>query len=271
MRENICLFTPTAVQREVLQIINCVYETTCPDTETVRLSTYRLLLVTNGSGTVKVWERNYDLTVGDLFLLPPAVPLRFTGNRDLQYMYIGFLGTRASRLAEELHATTHGLHIRGMKAVESLWQTVFSSNTTTLSLRGEGVLLYTLAAMLDHQRTGMTVSRENALVPTARHYIEDHLTEPTLSLSAVAAALGYHPKYLSAAFKKETGIGLTEYIASLRIRHACALIDGGTAAVKDLAFLCGYADPLYFSTVFKKYTGTSPSHYIRENAEERGG
>ena len=262
MRENICLFSPINPLPESLHIINCVYEVNCPDTAPVRLSNYRLLLVVNGSGTLKVWERIFELTAGDLILLPPAVPLCFTSNNQLHYLYISFIGTRANRIAEELHTTRYGLMMHGMKTLEPIWKTIFAAENEILRLRGEGILLYTFSLMQETLMRETRIHRQSNLVPEVRHYVEDHLTEPTLSLSTIAAALNYNAKYISGLFVKETGMKLSQYITALRIRHAYTLVESGTASVKDLAFLCGFSDPLYFSTVFKKHAGISPREYI---------
>lgn len=66
-------------------------------------------------------------------------------------------------------------------------------------------------------------------------------------------------------------VGISEYVATLRIQQACTLLDQGFTSVKDIAFLCGYNDPLYFSKVFKAKTGVSPREYQKERrvTEER--
>ena len=50
---------------------------------------------------------------------------------------------------------------------------------------------------------------------------------------------------------------------SIRIQNACALADSDISCVKDIAYLCGFSDPLYFSKAFKKYVGQSPKEFIK--------
>ena len=61
------------------------------------------------------------------------------------------------------------------------------------------------------------------------------------------------------------GVGYAEYLRSLRIRYAISLFDRGIESVKNVALLSGFADPLYFSTVFKKSVGTSPKEYVKKS------
>ena len=49
----------------------------------------------------------------------------------------------------------------------------------------------------------------------------------------------------------------------MRVKYAVNLCDHGIDSVKNIAFLSGFADPLYFSTVFKKVTGNSPKEYMK--------
>ena len=57
------------------------------------------------------------------------------------------------------------------------------------------------------------------------------------------------------------GVSLKEYLRTLRIKYAVSLFDHGMDSVKNVALLSGFNDPLYFSTVFKKTVGVSPTDY----------
>ena len=97
------------------------------------------------------------------------------------------------------------------------------------------------------------------------NYLEDNFTDCRLSLNEVAAAAGYNPKYLSHLFKKQFGMGFSEYLRILRIKHAVNLIENGVTSVKNVALLSGFSDPLYFSKVFSESVGVSPSNYRKKN------
>lgn len=55
---------------------------------------------------------------------------------------------------------------------------------------------------------------------------------------------------------------------NLRINHAVFLMEQGITSVKNIAFLSGYKDPLYFSGVFKKTLGLSPSEYLAQTLQK---
>lgn len=101
---------------------------------------------------------------------------------------------------------------------------------------------------------------QNKLVEHAVRYIQNHLPQP-LSLEIIAGELHISPSHLSRTFKKVCGDSLTEYINKARIAKARELLRNSDILTYQVAEMVGYNDPTYFSSIFKKYTGASPSEY----------
>ena len=97
-----------------------------------------------------------------------------------------------------------------------------------------------------------------------KKYVDDNFWDPTFSLGHVSETFSYSKKYLSVAFKQHFKVGFSEYLSMLRIHHACVLMEQDYTGVGDIAFLCGFDDPLYFSRVFKKQMKLSPKTYIKQ-------
>lgn len=97
-------------------------------------------------------------------------------------------------------------------------------------------------------------------------YVDSHLTED-ISVNRVAEALHFHPAYLSRKFKQETGRNLTEYVNFQRIEYAKMLFRTGKSVVTNVALNCGFNSSSYFSKVFKNYTGTFPTEYMKQMVE----
>lgn len=91
-------------------------------------------------------------------------------------------------------------------------------------------------------------------------YINRNLGSP-LSLEVLASFVHVHSSYLSRSFKKNYGISLTDYINKTRIEKAKELLSDSHALAYEVAETVGFRDPAYFSSIFKKYTGVSPSEY----------
>ena len=95
----------------------------------------------------------------------------------------------------------------------------------------------------------------------AKEYIDLHYTDSALTLNSVSQRFSYNPKYFSAAFKKMVRVNFSEYLKIKRLSYAASLIESGITNIADLAELCGYKEPLYFSKSFKKQYGMSPRQW----------
>ena len=100
----------------------------------------------------------------------------------------------------------------------------------------------------------------NKYVLQAINYIKFHYRED-ISISTVARFLEISDGYLSRAFKKETSYTFISYLTYYRIQMACILLKDCRVKVYEIAAKVGYSDTAYFSTLFKKLMGVSPSEY----------
>ena len=98
-------------------------------------------------------------------------------------------------------------------------------------------------------------------------YIQEHDTQ-RITLAALAAHADRNPQYLSAAFTKELGMSVTEYITSLRIERAKELLISTGTSVSEIGSQVGYNDPKYFSRIFLKSTGENPRAYRLHHRSE---
>ena len=102
--------------------------------------------------------------------------------------------------------------------------------------------------------------RETRPISDAKRYIQQHYQE-ALRLEDVSSAVGFNTTYFSTLFKKETGQNFVDYLTELRINKAKELLSGDDLSVQDVAEMVGYQDLKYFSKLFKRITGVSPSDY----------
>lgn len=101
---------------------------------------------------------------------------------------------------------------------------------------------------------------DHELVRKVKYRIHEGLGEE-LTVAGIAAELYVTPNYLSRLFKRITGEGCNEYIVRKRIEKAKALLEATNLKVGEIAAMVGYGDINYFSLVFKKHTGMSPTKY----------
>lgn len=87
-----------------------------------------------------------------------------------------------------------------------------------------------------------------------------------VSLRALADHVNLHPTHLSKIYKIETGEGISDYVASLRMERACRLLGTTDKKVYEISTEVGYLDPAYFIKVFKRQFGVTPQEYRDGNA-----
>lgn len=265
MSQNICKFIPKAEEEININILNFVYETKKQSFDNIHCDAcYKMYFVTSGKGKLRLAEKIYELEKNYVFFTLPSTRYSIESCEEFEYMYISYLGTRTNKIMEHYNITRKNFLFKNFPDLDLIWKESISDNTSVLSLRCEGILLYTFSKIV--QPTEDKKYDKNKIVPEIKKYIDENFTDADLSLDKISNKYSYNKKYISTVFKKKTGVGISQYLSTLRIQYACTLIEQGFTSVKDIAFLCGYNEALYFSKVFKIKMGVSPKEYINSEA-----
>ncbi len=196
--------------------------------------------------------RGDALQVNDLLEQETARLLSGTVNTEESTPYDAFLPFIQAVTA---NSRWFGLNIGGELA--SSLATVFDS----IKLKSFFEVKTQLSRLINAVAAGIEkskVTRYGKTIAELKEYILSHLQEP-LSQAKLAVRFGYTPNYLGFLFKRETGISLSEYINQEKVEKAKKLLTETNMLVSEVASSVGFNDQYYFSTVFKKITGLSPS------------
>jgi two-component system, response regulator YesN len=200
--------------------------------------------------------------------------LRF-GSRD-QFdeffnTYIGLLGETALKSAliknyifvDVILATTKLINELGgeidkvLPELNSI-ETILSNVQSVEQLREQACKILSVGlAYRDSRPNG----QHQNLIRQAKEYMEQHYTDPALTLNDVATCANLSPSHFSSVFSQETSQTFKEYLTQIRINKAKELLRMTTLRSADIAYQVGYNDPHYFSSVFKKNTGLSPIEF----------
>ena len=88
--------------------------------------------------------------------------------------------------------------------------------------------------------------------------------DATVTLQEVATKFSYHPNYISALLKKETGKSFSRILLEKRMAHALVLLQGTTLSIDAVSAMLGYSNPSNFHKAFREYYGKSPREYIND-------
>lgn len=123
--------------------------------------------------------------------------------------------------------------------------------------------LYTFASVFATRVQMPKIAADERLsnyVEQTKRYIQEHYGDP-LDVEDIARQSGVSPGKFYEQFRKHTGLSPHKYITAIRLNMSLALLAHSRSSIAEVAHTIGYADELYFSRLFKKHMGMSPSEY----------
>ncbi len=224
---------------------------------------YYLMYINEGHLRADINGESVRVGASDILIFPPKYKYRYTlsGNGAISYYYVHFTGSHAARLLEQI----------GFGALP----TVCHAGHSEEALRGFSDMLAAFARGDDFRDLSTAVALEHILISLARAcraakspmplersiaYVKTFYTED-IRIPELAAMEGLSVSRYNTIFKATTGTSPIQYIADLRIKHACSLLMATNLHVKEIGETVGYRDNHFFSRVFKEKTGLSPQKY----------
>ncbi|NBD25189.1 response regulator transcription factor [Paenibacillus glycinis] len=142
----------------------------------------------------------------------------------------------------------------------SLWEALFEQETLGEMRQLIESHLLDACERIREKRTGKTAN----LVERVRAIIDRNYANGGLTVAEIGKEVYLTPTYVSLLFKQETGQTVNEYLTQVRVERAKELLRDPQYKFYDICYAIGYTDPSYFTKLFKKATGVTPSVY-REN------
>lgn len=104
------------------------------------------------------------------------------------------------------------------------------------------------------------------IIKKVKNLVEQHYSNPNLSLLDIASTLNLSYNYLSSVIKQHTGTTFVNHLTAVRMNNAMKMLVQGSYKISDIAQAVGYNSSGYFVTVFKRYFKASPSEYRARTA-----
>jgi len=114
-----------------------------------------------------------------------------------------------------------------------------------------------------------TQANDQKITFEIKRYLAEHLLE-TVSLTVLSEELGISVNTAMHIFKNNVGMGIIAYFNKLKIEKAMHLIDEGELSFRTISERLGFESPEYFSRVFKKQTGMTPTEYAKQQSKWSG-
>lgn len=155
------------------------------------------------------------------------------------------------------------LHIYFSGSPKAGVDSVFASHVAPQKLNIDEAERYFLDKFLKTKQVLLEEnSRYDPVIRTLFQYIDKHYAEK-LSLDKLAARVGLSRIYVCKKFKHDVGVNLSDYIETLRIEKAKQLLKQGLYRVNEVAPMVGFQNEKYFSKVFHRSVGMTPTEFMR--------
>ena len=233
---------------------------------------YSLHLIVSGQGRYELNGEVHHLKKGQMFALFTQRDAVYYPNKKYpwKYYWIDFLGVKSEPLLNQLGFTPDSPFLDAGECYKTL-EKLFLSNIIVCKNNPKIANEHSLSTLLriycellkKKEQPPPANTAHQSYTQKAMSYVQQHYSDPNLSLKLVAAQLNINEAYLSRQFHAELNINFVDYLKKVRIHAAVGLMNGGSTIVCEIAAACGFSDPYYFSKVFKKYNSITPREHIK--------
>ncbi len=241
------------------------------------LQHHELIFVPEGKGSIIIDKKKYPIKEGMLFYIRPYIQQTIeidTGGPGcfltvhFSYAHVSFNDSRWN-----IRNQAEGLPLQAAQEMKEHYYVndIFKKMVDSWNSKLPGyefitrtLLQQLLAAYFQNtsrQDRNYSVSLK---VEKIISYMHEHIADK-MTLTGLAESAQLSPAYLSRSFKEITGYSAIEFLNRIRIDKAKELIIEGNKKVREVAHELGFADEFYFSRIFKKIEGASPSEYYNKN------
>lgn len=230
-------------------------------------SEYQFLAITRGRGILETATcPHLELQAGDLFILFPGEWHRFRPDPDTGWdeNFVGFDGDYARHLMQSFFTSGEPI-LRGAATSDTVRlirtiarQTDDTSPETAPLVFADMITLITRLVLFTRVHASSEHRAVRAKINTAREHLLAHAFQ-RIDFRGLAASLGMSYTVFRRVFQKETGHAPLAYQLEVRISQARVLLEQTERSVSEVAQRTGFANVFYFSKMFTKRTGQTPT------------
>lgn len=238
---------------------------------------YKLVYVYEGVCYVTIDKKCYEVSTGCSVLIFPECFFEINANNTAKYTWLEFSGIASAAILSRIEVSKKSpvlgkIDLDGFEFLFDIPDVTVRSNEPYLLYRFGGCLLMLLSYYIE--KFPSKTMEADGYVTRACHYIDLHYSSPGFCVRDVVEALKIDRSYLYRLFKDKTGVSVSDYITRTRISKAEVLLSNASLSVKDVAYSVGFPDQMYFSRVFKKINGRTPTQFremlVKKDANPQG-
>ena len=224
-----------------------------------------IIYVQKGHGILKIEEEIHKLTAGDCFLAPLALPVSYwaTSENGWEYIWGFFDGPMFQEILIKTGFSATNPVCRCNEEQQALFAELYENRFFYHGKEYYAALekmVHLCASFIDTLPSEEQPLSDNS-IRSITNFIKNNVDRTDLSVDLLMKVSGLGRTSLFQKFKNAGYPSISHYIRDIRISKAKLLLRSTELPVSQIAFAVGMEDPLYFSRVFKKAVGGSPSRY----------
>ena len=227
------------------------------------LQEYQLIYITRGKGLFSsLLIQNVEIEEGTVFLIKPGEwhTYRPDTSTGWECYWVGFSGAVTESLGNENTIIPIGYDEEMAGLYRKLLE-VSNGERPGYQQLLSGILVHLLAYLFYREKDRNWRDKEVlSKIDKARLIIREKINSP-ISPEEIAASLNMSYTWFRRMFRQYTGLAPAQYITQLKIQKARELLSVTSMPIKEIALELGYESIDYFSTLFKKQTGTTPGQF----------
>ncbi len=232
---------------------------------------YLMMYCLDGMGELTLDHERYIIRAGDLVILPRGVAHAYKASDKTPWSiyWMHFSGEDSEAFIDYLAIREHqyvthlGIHSRLVSDFESLLDSRQSNFSLTAFIHASNLLRQILAHIAQLQPLAKQQQAAHNFNLEQIHSLMQARVHEQLDLETLAANANLSKFHFVKKYKELTGTTPINHFIHLKIERACHLLDITTKSINEISFAVGYEDAYYFSRIFKKIMGISPSQYRR--------
>ncbi len=223
---------------------------------------YLLYHVIKGTGVIRYRQNDYQISTGDTFLMYPGEEhsIDSAENAKWAYAWVGFAGNDPVVFLEQMGFSPMNpvQRVGDSPTVQRLVEAMYGQRGDSPQCASE--MTATLFSLLSNLMRFNLTGTDNMIFYSAMEYIRRH-SDSVLSVQEICRHVSVSRSWLFRLFESRMGKSPMQYLNDVRMNKATNLLFYTDKPISEIANLCGFADSMYFSRCFHKYTGLSPSKY----------
>ena len=237
---------------------------------------WQIIYIAAGKGHFILDGKEVIVPAGSMVLFQPkqVQDYFYLGKDKTQVWFVHFTGREVRNILRHYEIPTDGyiLHTGISREYEDLFRRM-RDELVRCSWGYEEMLTYLFRELLMtmHRRMTENAPRVSGFIQDeidrARVYFDEHYNEE-ISIEQYAVSRNMSTSWFNRSFRSAVGTSPMQYILDVRIRNAQTLLETTDYSVTSIAALVGYENPMYFSRLFRKAKGLSPSKYRKTFREK---